>query len=287
MTRHRRDDLMGRGSVRLRAHEWRPDAEPKAVVALAHGYAEHVGRYAHVVAALIGRGYAVVALDHRGHGESGGARANVARFDDYVDDFHGLVERARTAHPTLPRFVLGHSMGDLIATRYALRHQADLAGLALSGTALRFGGEVSPLVKRLGGLLATISPGLPVVPPRAGVLSRDPAVERRFGTDPLCYTGRLKARLGHEMLRAAEDALPRLNALTLPLLVMHGADDTLTDPAGSILLHARARSPDKTLTLWPGDLHEIFNAPDRAAVIAVLAAWLDARVLAPSSANPP
>lgn len=278
--RHERGELVGAGGVRLSTGEWRAadGSSPKAVVVLAHGYAEHVGRYAHVIAALVERGYAVVALDHRGHGHSDGPRAVVRRFDDYVDDLHLLVRRTATNHPALPLFLLGHSMGGLIAVRYALRHQADLAGLVLSGAALQVGDDVSPLAKRVGAVIARVAPNLPLIPARTGVLSRDPEVERRFAADPLCYRGRTKARLAHELYRAGLEARAHLDRLTLPLLIMHGAADTLTNPAGSTLLHERARSPDKTLVLWPEFRHEIFNEPGGDAVIARLADWLDARI---------
>ena len=277
-----RGQLMGHGGVRLSIAEWRAEdgPAPKALVILVHGYAEHVGRYAHVLEELVARGYAVFTLDHRGHGESAGRRASVARFDHFVDDLHLLVRRAREAYPPLPVFLLGHSMGGLIAIRYALRpdHQADLAGLVLSGAALQVGDDVSPLLKRLGAVLAAVVPNLPIVPRRSGILSVDPEVERRFKADPLCYNGRIRARLAHEILRAGADARARLDQLTLPLLAMHGTDDRLTNPAGSRLLVERARSSDKTLKLWPGHRHEIFNEPGRAAVIACVTDWLDARV---------
>ena len=273
-------ELVGRGGIRLSTAVWRPEAPPKAVVVLVHGYGEHLGRYAHVVAALVERGYAVFGLDHRGHGRSGGRRAAIGRgdrFDDFVDDLGLLVARARAAIPASLVFLLGHSMGGLIATRYALAHGDGLAGMVLSGAAIRIGDDVSPLLRRLSGVVAAVAPHLPVVAPRSGVLSSDPEVERRFRADPLCYNRGLRAGFGHAFQRAAADTQPRLDRLTLPLLVMHGADDRLTNPAGSELLHTRARSADKTLVLWPGLRHEIFNEPGGDAVIGCAVDWLDAR----------
>ncbi|MDP9358950.1 MAG: lysophospholipase [Chloroflexota bacterium] len=277
--RHERGELVGHGGLRLRTGLWCPSGEAAAVVLLSHGYGEHLGRYAHVIEALVGRGYAVAGLDHRGHGESAGRRTGIRRFDDYVEDLHLLAGQVRERFPVLPRFMLGHSMGGLIATRYALRHQADLAGLILSGAALQIGDDVSPLLRRVGGLISAVAPHLPVVPARRpGILSTDPEVERHFAADPLCYQGRLRARTGHQMMLASVEARARCDALTLPLLVMHGADDTLTNPAGSQLLHDRSRSADKTLKLWPGLRHEIFNEPQREDVIAFMLAWLDEHV---------
>ena len=159
------------------------------MVLLAHGYGEHQGRYAGLVEALTGRGLAVYALDHRGHGRSGGPRATVARFDDFVDDLRLLEQRAREAHPGTPLFVFGHSMGGLIALRYALRYQDELRGLALSAPAIRFGESTPAVVRRLGAVVARLAPTFPIPGPRpeaAGesLLSRDPEVQRAFDADP-------------------------------------------------------------------------------------------------------
>lgn len=287
---HAKGTLIGQRLLRLVYAAWGPAGEPKAVVVLVHGYGEHTGRYAHVIRELVQRDYAVYTLDHRGHGESAGIRAYVERFDYFVEDVHLLVRKAKDVHPGLPSIMIGHSMGGLIATRYALRYQDELQGLVLSGAALRIGEGVAPLVRRVGALLALLAPWLPVVPAARGsesVLSRDPTVQELFDSDPLCYKGKVRARMGHELMRAAADARARLSQLTLPLLIMHGADDTLTDPRGSTLLAEQARSADKTLKLWPGCRHEIFNEPEKAEVLAFMLDWMDRRVKPNSLASTP
>ncbi|HEV2107643.1 MAG TPA: alpha/beta hydrolase [Thermomicrobiales bacterium] len=269
------DDLVGTRGMRLTIHRW-PVATPKAVVVLIHGYGEHLGRYHHVVAVLNAHDYAVVGIDNRGHGRSEGRRADVVSFDDFVDDVRALVQHTREEHPDLPRFMLGHSLGGLIATRYALRHQTELAGLILSGALIQVGGSAPALVRRFAPVMARVAPTLAVVRPgRPGILSRDPDVERLFSADPLTYKGRLRARMGYQIQRAAADVQTRLDRLTLPLLVMHGVDDRMTDPQGSVLVHALARSEDKTLILWPGLRHEIFNEPERDEVLGRVTQWLD------------
>lgn len=271
------DHIDGIGGVPLTIHRW-PVANPRAMVILVHGYGEHAGRYQHVAAALNAHGYTVTGIDHRGHGQSGGRRADVIRFDDFVDDLHSLVERIRQDNPNPPRFVLGHSLGGLIATRYVLRHQDELAGLILSGAAIIIGGSTPPLMRRLAPLAARLAPTLPVMEPsRPGTLSRDPEIDRRWDADPLTYKGKLRARFGHQLQTAAIDTQRRLHELTLPLLIMHGASDHLTDPQGSILVHDRAQSADKTLILWPDLRHEIFNEPEQDEVIASTVQWLDER----------
>lgn len=272
--------LTGRRGVRLIYSSHVPAGAVRAVVVLAHGYGEHRGRYAHVVAALAARGYAVYALDHRGHGGSGGPRAVVDRFDDFVEDLHVLAGRAKTAYRAAPLCLVGHSMGGLIALRYALRHQPELQGLIVSGAALRFGEDTPAIARRLSGLLARLAPNFPIVvsgPRGESLLSRDPRVQERFAADPLCYTGPLRLWMAHQLLQAAGDARRRLEELTLPLLVMHGEEDRFVLPSGSSELFRRARSADKTLKLWPGCRHEVFNEPEQGEVIAYLLEWLDRR----------
>ncbi len=251
---------------------------PRAVAIIAHGFGEHKGRYRHVIEALARRGYAVYAPDHRGHGESGGARFYVDRFDDFVDDLDRMVEIARGEHADLPIFVIGHSMGGLIATRYALRHQQKLAGLALSAAALIIGNDVSPWLKRASALISAIAPRALLVPATRSaesVLSRDPEVQRLWDSDPLTHKGKVRARFGHEFMIAGMRTLPQLHNITLPLLVMYGACDTFV--GGSQQIYAAAGSADKTLKVWPECRHEIFNELEKDDVIAYLIDWLDAR----------
>ncbi|MGH7750036.1 MAG: alpha/beta fold hydrolase, partial [Candidatus Dormibacteria bacterium] len=122
----------GVGDVEIFWQAWLP-ADPRAVVVIAHGAGEHSGRYAHVARRLVDAGYAVYALDHRGHGRSQGRRAVVDRMDRVVADVRTLVSLAGSQQPGRPVFLLGHSMGGTIAIAFAARHQDELAGLALSG----------------------------------------------------------------------------------------------------------------------------------------------------------
>jgi alpha-beta hydrolase superfamily lysophospholipase len=198
----------------------------------------------------------------------------VVQFDNLVDDFALVTEKAKTAQPGLPLFVLGHSMGGLIATRYAIRHQADLAGLILSAPAIVIDEQTSPLMKKLLLGLARVAPNMSVLPERKGILSRDPEVERTKQEDPLCSYPRTRLGVAREILLASEDTQKHLQELTLPLLVMHGGDDILTFPSGSKMVVERASSTDKTLKVWPGLRHEIFNEPEGPEVIAYMVDWL-------------
>ncbi|MDQ3539729.1 MAG: lysophospholipase [Chloroflexota bacterium] len=277
--RHIRDVIRPEPEIALAVAAWIPDA-PKAVAYCCHGHAEHLGRYSHLITALTARGYAVYGQDHRGHGRSSGTRALAMRFDDFVDDFRLLTERAHQEHPDLPQVLIGHSMGGLIAVRYALRYGDDLAALVTSGPALVIDEGVASSHRLVGTVLARLVPAGPL--PRGrddeDFLTTDPEVRRQFGMDPLTHHGATRLGTAAAMLRAGEDARRKLDRIRLPLLAMHGANDTLTFPSGTRALYERASSADKTLKLWPGMKHEIFNEPDRREVVTSTLDWIDTRI---------
>lgn len=263
--------------VQLYWQAWLPEAEARAVVVIAHGGGEHSGRYAHVGEHLAGAGYAVYALDHRGHGRSHGNGANIEGIDLVVADLDGFVTLAAERHPGLPVYLLGHSMGGAIAISYAIRHQDRLAGLLLSGAAA----DVTALNKVelvAGRVLSRIAPKVGVFGVTSSAVSRDPETVRAYDTDPLVHHGKLPARTIGELVSAGLRFPDEVRRIDIPLLVMHGTADELTPPAGSEMVHERAASADKALKLYDGLYHEIFNEPERAQVLADVTSWLDARV---------
>jgi acylglycerol lipase len=269
--------LAGAGGVEIYWQAWLPaDGEPEALVLLAHGGAEHSGRYAWVADRLVARGYAVYATDHRGHGRSAGPRAYVDRLANAATDLHALSDLARERHPAAPVFLLGHSMGGLVALDYACRYQAELAGMVLSAPLAVL--RVNPAVRALGRVLSRLAPRLPVYKIDGSTVSRDPAVVRAYDADPLNHRGPLPVRTVGE-LADATCALPsRLAELRLPILTLYGSGDRLVDTAGSALVESCSASDDCTVRRYDGLYHELLNEPEREQVLADVADWLDARL---------
>lgn len=274
MMQHRAGQLEGSKGLTLYWQAWLPEEAPKAVVVLAHGLAEHSGRYAHLAEHLVAHGYAVYALDHRGHGRSHGRRAQVGRMNYAVEDLHRFAAQVRSDQPGKALFLLGHSMGGGIALAYALEYQDELRGLVLSGPAVLFEG-VSPLQACAVRILSALAPGLPVFAIDGTAVSRDPEVVRAYDGDPLNYRGKIPVRTVAEMARSAEQLRDRLGSLRLPVLLLHGAEDRLIPANASRLVHDKASSLDKTLRLYDGLYHEVFNEPERDQVLADLSHWLD------------
>ena len=274
MTQHRTGQLEGSKGLSLYWQAWLPEETPRAVVVLAHGLAEHSGRYGHVAEHLVAHGYAVYALDHRGHGRSQGRRAQVGRMDYVVDDLHRFAAQVREDQPGKAFFLLGHSMGGGIALVYALQYQDELRGLVLSSPAVLFDG-VSPLQARAVRILSALTPGMPLLTLDGTAVSRDPEVVRAYDGDPLNYRGKIPVRTVVEMTRSAEQLQKKLGSLRVPVLLLQGTEDRLIPANASRLVHDRASSLDKTLRLYDGLYHEVFNEPERDQVLADLSHWLD------------
>jgi alpha-beta hydrolase superfamily lysophospholipase len=171
-------------------------------------------------------------------------------------------------------FLVGHSMGGVIATLFAEEYGDLLQGLILSAPSVRISAGVSPLLIAFSKLLSALVPKLGLTPLDAASVSRDPDVVARYDADPLNYRGRVRARMGAEMIRAGNAALAGLRTIAQPILILHGAADKLAAPEGGRLIYRGVRSTDKTLKVYDGLYHEVFNEPERGQVLSDVAGWL-------------
>ena len=262
----------------LTRQAWRPEGAPAAVLAVVHGYGEHGGRYRGLAEDMAARGYALHVYDLRGHGRSAGRRGHLGRFTDYLDDTAVFLDAVREEQPGRPLYLLGHSLGGLIAAAYVEDRPADaLAGLILSSPFLRLGTPVPPLKLSVARLLSLVAPAVNIgntLDP-AG-LSHDHEVVRAYGTDPLNHHV-ATARWAAEVVAAQGAALSAAGSIRLPLLLLYADADTVADPEAARELFSAAGSTDKTSRCYEGYYHEIFNETGRDAVFAELAAWLEAR----------
>ncbi len=265
-------------SAKIHAEGWVPNTI-KAVVFVIHGYGEHLGRYAHVIDALAQSGYAVYALDHRGHGRSDGLRAYITDFNVPIRDLKTFVDTVRQTHPEKPFFMLGHSMGALISLGYVVEYPQDMIGLVTSGLPLMPDANVPKPVIKIGELLSKVIPKAPLLAlVGLDTLSTDPAVIERFQQDPLTYKGGMRIGLGNGMNVKAKELRGKLDRVKLPVLILHGEDDRLVSISGSVLFNEQAASADKTYISYPGLRHEILNEPEHDAILKVIIQWLDARL---------
>ncbi len=265
--------LAGARGLRIQYRTWAPERTPDGIVVIAHGFAEHSGRYHRVAQRLVDEGIAVRAPDHRGHGRSEGRRTSIVRFDDYVDDLTMVIAAAHEQWRTLPLILLGHSMGGLIALSLAVRANPPIDALVLSAPAA-CPRDVSRLTLTMGRALSRVAPNVGVLRLPLNRISRDPEVVAAYNDDPLVFRTPIRARLGAEMLATMGRVEAGLPSVRLPLLVMQGTADGLVDPGCGPHVYERAGSSDKTLKMYDGLWHEIFNEPEREHVLDDLVAWV-------------
>jgi acylglycerol lipase len=269
--------LAGPRGSKIFYQAWLPPGEPKAVLLVVHGLGEHSGRYGNVVNYFVPHGYAVYALDHYGHGQSDGQREYVERFSDYTQPLKSFFDKVAGWQTGRRIFLVGHSLGGLISADYLLQNQAGLAGAVLSGPAVK-PPKLSPALLAMGRVMSRLAPKMGVLGLEAGAVSRDPEVVRAYVNDPLVFTGKTTARLGAETIDAMQRVQAGAAAITLPLLILQGGSDKLVDPAGANELYQAAGSIDKTLKVYPGLYHEIYNEPEREQVLRDVETWLEAHL---------
>lgn len=249
----------------------------KAHVLIVHGLGEHCLRYQHVAKALNAKGFNVFAFDLRGHGQSSGERGLITNISEYLED----VKCVKANVPNhLPFFMIGHSMGGLITLQYLLDQSPfPLKGVVLTSAALEVGADITPFKQFVIKLLAFISPKFKTVKLDPTSISRDSNTVQNYINDPLIYHDAGKAGLGVALLSAIKNIKLRFSNLAYPVLLMHGTADTLTNPEGTKALYAQSVSQDKTLKLWEGAYHELFNETNQTEVIDYMTAWINERVV--------
>ena len=257
---------------------WLPDKKIKVVLLVVHGLGEHSGRYMNVVDHFVPLGYAVYGIDHVGHGKSDGEREMVESFDDFTDTLSIFYKMVTQWQAGTPIFILGHSMGGLISSYYLIDHQADFKGAIISGPAVKVGEGISQATIIMGKILSKIVPKMGIIALDVNAISKDSAVVTAYENDPLVFHGKTPARLGAEMLSTMQRVNSEASKIALPIILVHGSEDALADPAGSQMLYDETNSKDKTLKIYDGLYHEVFNEPARAQVLNDVENWLESHL---------
>jgi acylglycerol lipase len=260
-------------------YRWRRPGNQDAVL-LQHGFGEYARRfetqYQHLIPRLVEAGFDVYAIDMRGHGQSPGRRA-VVDVNDAVRD-HLAARRALPHHPRL--FLYGHSLGGLVTAASVVEDPDGAAGVILSSAALP--STIRPAARIALRLLATVAPYGTAPTPAADIsgLSRLPAAITAAREDPDLFKGRLSNRVADTSVGVCRRILSAASQWKVPTLVLHGADDTYTEPEGSVRLFNTITSPDKSLTIIPDGRHELLNDDDGPQILSETLSWLQDRMTA-------
>jgi len=271
--------LEASGGVHLAAERWVPAGEARAHVVFVHGLGEHrrARPYVPLYGKLAAKGYAVLAFDLRGHGASEGPRLYARNFAILVQDVARAVEVAADDAQGRPVFLIGGSLGGLLALAAALDPHDNLAGVIAAAPALDAAGA-SPLMKRLLPLLALFAPRV-LFDPGLDVrgIARDADALAAWLDDPLMQIGRITPALAAATLAGIERVMHRADDLAVPMLLLHGLADRVVPADGTIALHALAGARDKTLLTYPDAYHHLFLDDVRDEAARDIVAWLAAR----------
>jgi len=254
---------------------WLPENPPHAVLLIVHGVNEHSGRYEHLAAYFTEKGYAVYGLDLVGHGKSSGTRSFAKDFSSFINPILTYLKMIKDWQPGLPVYLVGHSMGGLIGANFLIDHQDQVRGAVLSGSLTLIPDYVSDFTIKIGKLLSSVLPKMRLLALDSDGISRDKAVVQAYKDDPLVYSGKMTARISNVM----NDGIARIAAdgskINLPVLLLHGSEDSLCDPDCSIYLHNLISSNNNQLIIYDGFFHEVYNEPEQRTVFNDVLNWLE------------
>lgn len=266
----------------LFCRSWVPvSGHVKGIVIIIHGLNEHSGRYDYFARQLTSQNFGVYAIDWIGHGGSDGLHGYVPSLDHVVADTGAFLEKVKSENPGIPCFLYGHSTGGAVVLKAASYPHIEemLEGIILTSPALR--------VKPAHAIVGAVAPIFSLVAPRLqfkgankrGIpVSRDPAAQVAKYADPLVYTGPIRVRTGHEILRISSYLMRNMKSVTVPFFVLHGTADRVTDPLASQDLYNEASSRFKDIKLYDGFLHDLLFEPEREEIGQDIINWMEKKL---------
>ncbi|MBD2358670.1 lysophospholipase [Tolypothrix sp. FACHB-123] len=277
MIYHSEDTFKGVGELALYYQAWLPEGKLKAILVIVHGLGAHSSRFGNIIEQLLPQEYAIYAFDMRGNGRSPGQRGYINSWAEFREDLRIFIELIQNLHPACPIFIMGHSLGGVVVLDYILRHPqaaATLQGaIALAPAIGKVG--VSKFRLFLGKLLSRIWPQFSL---STGIdlsaASRDQKVISAYAADPLRHTLGT-ARLATEYFATVDWIYAHAGEWQLPLLILHGAADTVALPEGSEIFYQLVTYQDKLRIVYPDAYHELQSDINYPEVMKDLETWLE------------
>jgi len=248
--------------------------DPKAIIVLVHGLAEHCGRYDYVVRKLNEFGYGVYRFDNRGHGRSGGKRGYLDDFHKFIDDADLFVDQAKKENPGLPLFMLGHSMGGFITAGYGSKYPGKLKGQIFSGPVI----IELPIFDPLKEMDVEKAPETPIPNSLSALICRDQQVVKDYENDPLVLKETTLKLLTTVFIDGVSWLGENLKNYSYPCLILHGGDDQIVDKASAQYLFENIASKDREIKIYDRFFHEILNETEKDDVLSDIRKWVDQRI---------
>ncbi|GAU99170.1 hypothetical protein RvY_10206-2 [Ramazzottius varieornatus] len=238
--------------VELHSYYWYPkdNSTPRAAVFLSHGFGEYLLTYGRVTRALLDHNYLVFGHDHAGFGRSGGKRAHIDSIDQYCRDVECHVSCVKSKLRNMPMFIIGHSMGGVIAVSTGLQFPSLFDGVILLSPGLAIDKKFNNSTMRfLGRTMAKIAPGAGLIQLKAAAITSDPDIIAKYVDDPLIYKGRLKAGWLNAFRRGVDDVNRKMKKVNWPFLCIQAGNDPWIPAAEIKRIMELAASPDKKIVV--------------------------------------
>ncbi len=262
----------------LQGYVWQPTGPVRGVVVVVHGLHDHARRYDLLASGLAAGGVAVLAQDHRGHGGSGGAPQRLDSLEQLLEDVEVARAQAATRFPKVPQILYGHSLGGMVAAQHVARNATAWSGVVLSSAALTLPAGVTPGKAGVVSALSALAPNLGLDAVDEALLVRDPTQRKAMAEDTVLSREKLPARTVATLLAGVMDLQDRMPQITTPMLLLHGKQDRVTDPAGSTRMHERTGSREKQLVIFEQALHDLLHEPEAADVVQAASRFIQPRL---------
>jgi len=270
--------------MKLSGYLWEPKEKPKALINLVHGFGEYSERYDHWAMRFVEKGFAVHAIDYRGHGKSDGRRGHINKFEDFLNDIDVLVRESQKIFPDIPQFIYGHSLGGNIVTNYILRRENNFKGSIISSPWYKLSFDLSGLMLALARIMNKVYPKFTQKSNlEVKALSHDEKVVDNYISDPLVHE-KISARMFFEIFKAGHWVLENADKLNLPVLIQHGNGDNITSYEASKEFYGSAKHLKKDIEYkeWEGSYHELHNELNKDEIFDFVHNWLEQKLTANS-----
>ncbi|MFC2028740.1 alpha/beta hydrolase [Chloroflexota bacterium] len=266
-----------RDGIELFSRSWESPKEAKAVICLIHGLGEHTGRYDHVGKALSEGGFELHGFDLRGHGRSQGPLGHTPSYQSLMDDITDFLELLDDRCSGKPVFLYGHSLGANLVINHIIREKPTIQGGIATDPWLELNFQPPAIKVMLARVMNAVLPGFAQSNELdTSALSRDPAIEQAYVSDPLVHD-RISARLFLETYQAGLWAMDNASNFPLPLLLMHGTADRICSIDASRLFVEQNPGQVDGVFL-DGWYHEVHNEPGSDQVFSRMIQWLDEKL---------
>lgn len=263
--------------IKLSGYLWKPESKPKALINLVHGFGEYSERYSHWAELFIKNGYAVHAIDYRGHGKSDGRRGYIHSFDDYLNDIDVLVRESEKMFPEIPQFIYGHSLGGNIVTNYILKRENNFKGAIISSPWYKLAFDPSVITLFFAKMIKSVFPKFTQnAKLDVNRISHDNDVVKKYLEDPLVHE-KISTRMFFEIYNAGNWVLESTSLINIPVLLQHGNADKITSHKASEEFAQKARAQNKNITYkeWEGMYHELHNELEYEEVFRFVISWIE------------